>query len=206
MFSLILTGCYKSVSCVFVKSLVRVVKNTLSIGEEKYGIRAWQMTWADYTEYKNVSDNTYIVTLNVLSKTVKQEPDCIHCSPLMEHLQQPRDKSTFYFWAQTVATCFQPPASPTQTLTGLMSGRSGFLEAVLQVNKFWAICFRTAPFHHQVPPLPHFPSPPLPTPFFLDIHLINFLLCFSLCPHPKRGKRGLGGKRQICSTWCFEAK
>lgn len=103
----------------------------------------------------------------------------------MDRLQKSRDKSTFYFWTLTASTCFQPPASPTQTVTGLMSGRSGFLEAVLQVNKFWAICFHTAPFHYQVPP-----PPPLPT-LFLDIYLINFPLCLSLCPHPKWGKRGL---------------
>lgn len=118
----------------------------------------------------------------------------------MDHLQQPRDKSTFYFWALTVSTCFQPHANPTQTLTGLMSGRSGFLEAVLQGNKFWAICFHTAHFHYQVPPTPfHTSHLHHSLPSFLDIHLINFLLCFSLCPHPKWGKRGFGGKKQTGS-------
>lgn len=33
-------------------------------------------------------------------------------SPLMDHLQQARYKSAFYFWAVTVSTCTPPPASP----------------------------------------------------------------------------------------------
>lgn len=95
--------------------------------------------------------------------------------------------------------------APTQTVTGLMSGRSGFLEVLLQVNKFWAICFHTAPFHYQVPP-----------PLSLDLYLINFPLSASLCAHIQTGEREVGreredreserGERKICLTWCFEAK
>ena len=134
------------------------------------------------------------VFCRVDSKALKPstgELNHIHRSTLMDHLQRSRDKSAFYFWALTgylyAAACDTAPA--LQTVTGLMSGCSGFLEALVQVNKFWAICFHTAPFHYQVLPLHTLPPPSV------DLYLINFPLCLSLSPHSNWGERELGRER-----------